>query len=84
MSFFKGRYAFLVNDFIPKEAQYKWLNMNGVTITGDVDPATGYHYEPDPFIDRGVGDVGAVPGNIVFVFNTWGNYTRHIQSKRLK
>ena len=80
---FSAHYAFVINDAIPTNSEYKWLDMRGAGLgRGDVDSATGFAYEPRPFIDRVCDFDAPVSGQqVAVVIDSWGRYDRHVYCK---
>ena len=49
---------------------------------GDVDPSTGFAYEPWPFIDRVCDfDAPASGQQVAVVIDSWGRYDRQVYCK---
>ena len=48
-------------------------------VSGDVDPNTGYKYEPKPFIDRVFemddSQTEGVTQHVTIISNVWGDYS---------
>ena len=79
---FSAHYAFVINDVIPANSQYKWLDMSGAGLWGDIDPVTGFLYEPRPFVDRVCDfEAPATGEQVVVVIDSWGSYDRHVYCK---
>lgn len=79
---FIDKYALVVNNHIPEDSEYKWLDMSDVGIPGDIDPHTKYSYEPKPYIDRPITFRTPKPGKeLAIVMNRWGDYSSKISCK---
>lgn len=77
-------YALVVNNPIPPGTQYKWLDISGRGIPGDIDPRTRYSYEPMPYVDRPVTFRTPVPNKeIAIVMDRWGDYRSKVKYTKL-
>ena len=78
-----GYHGFVINDFVPKFSQYKWLDMSARHGDGNLDPTTGFLYEPAPYVDRVCEFQEAKPGRqVAIVTNKWGRYSYTVDCKQ--